>query len=140
MSKERKLIEWLLGDDTGTSSKAVAAWLGVGQRLRSFPSDGGDFGRCWRLLELMEWFDRVPELAEINGHWAVIVEYWSELSAAWQGGDRSKVYSILKRIEPDGYEREGFDVSRNPHGGLSSATKKGAFVSDLGGIQIRTGF
>lgn len=140
MTPDRKLIEWLLGNDTGTSSKAVAAWLGIGKRYRDFPSDYGDFGRCWRLLELMDWMDRVPELAAINGHWAVIVEHWPELSAAWARDDRSEVYAILKRIEPDGYEREGYEVTRSPSGGLRSANKRGASTIDFGGMQIRTGF
>ena len=66
---------WALGDDTGTSSKTLCAFMlgynetnGARGYGRSYPPcDADDRGRCIRLLKLIpEWIPRLPELAEAN--------------------------------------------------------------------------
>lgn len=66
----RRVIEWLLGDDTGISSKAlVAHMLGVDGETMA-PWDASDRGRCIRLLKLMpEWIPRLDEMASVNNAW-----------------------------------------------------------------------
>ena len=65
---EDRLIKWLLGDDTGASSKAICKFmLGIPDEWNySPPMDSGDRGRCIRLLNLIpEWWDRLDEMAKI---------------------------------------------------------------------------
>lgn len=73
---------WIVGDDTGASSKALWAVM-MGQKTdASHPHDGGDFGRCIRLLESVpEWKARLPEMAVVSPYWAALVQHWDELTA-----------------------------------------------------------
>lgn len=61
---EQRAVAWLLGDDTGTSSKTICAhMLGVPIAWKSPPADASDRGRCIRLLKLIpEWIARLDEL------------------------------------------------------------------------------
>jgi hypothetical protein len=105
-----KALAWIVGDDTGASSKTVWAVM-MGQqtdRWKSYPSDGGDLGRCLRLLALVpEWKTRMGELAAISPYWAALVEHWPRLEAVMieeTGPDfnRHKVsprtYDLMKKI------------------------------------------
>lgn len=74
---EHRIIEWLLSDDTGSSSKTLCAhMLNMTIEWASTPSDASDRGRCIRLLRLVpEWVPRLNELvaaepgrpASVNG-------------------------------------------------------------------------
>lgn len=125
---ERKLAEWFVSNDTGASSKAVALYLASGVTDGCVPHDSADFGRCYRLLAHMGWQDRISEMASATGHWSVLVEIWPQLTAAYEADDHSEVYRLLKSIEADGYERDGYTVVRRPDGGISFASKNGAFT------------
>ena len=84
----RRAIEWLFGDDTGLSSRTIA---GVMLRLApaqiqhaSIPHDGGDLGRCLRLLEkLPEWRARLDEVAVAFPQWQPVIDHWSELEGLY---------------------------------------------------------
>lgn len=68
-SIEERALFWSLSDDTGTSSKTMAKWLGLGLKIgwSSPPSDASDRGRCIRLLELIpEWIPRLNELTRLD--------------------------------------------------------------------------
>lgn len=68
-SIEYRILIWLLSEDTGISSKAIARWMGIGEfNARSIPpSDADDRGRCIRLLELIpEWIPRLNEMAQFD--------------------------------------------------------------------------
>lgn len=55
-----RLVDWYSSDDTGSSSKAIAAFMTGRSSSGDFPWDGGDFGRCHRLLQLIpEWRPRL---------------------------------------------------------------------------------
>ncbi|MNL49171.1 hypothetical protein D3C87_1720820 [compost metagenome] len=75
-------MEWVIGDDTGMSSKSIAAFMcgaDVGKYLDYPPADPADLGRCLRLLERFpEWKSRTPELASISKRWAKIIPHWNE--------------------------------------------------------------
>ncbi|MGY2995425.1 hypothetical protein [Mesorhizobium sp. URHB0026] len=105
-----KAMAWIVGDDTGSSSKLIWAVM-MGQksdRWGSHPSDGGDLGRCLRLLALApEWKERMAELAAISPYWAALVEHWPRLEATMAdetgaGFDRNKhtprTYKLMKEI------------------------------------------
>ena len=63
-------LEWIVGRDTGLSSEHIwAHMLGVHPRY-AVPCDGGDRGRCLRLLSLIpEWWSRLAEMKRYAG-WA----------------------------------------------------------------------
>jgi hypothetical protein len=81
-------IDWIVGGDTGTSSMAIWAHMMGATPKRwgwSYPSDGGDFGRCARLLERVpEWKERLPEMAARSPAWAALVPHWSELTRLYE--------------------------------------------------------
>jgi len=82
---QMRATNWLLGHDTGSSSQALCAYMlnAVKPANYAYPSDGGDLGRCLRLLELIpEWKPRIPEMAAHGPYWAALVARWSELTAS----------------------------------------------------------
>ena len=77
---------WLLGTDTGESSKTIytVMTLEPGGSLKgcrgAYPFDADDFGRCFRLLERFPaWRPRLPEVAKAFPKWKKIVEAWQEM-------------------------------------------------------------
>lgn len=84
-----RLIEWLFADDTGVSSKSMAAIaLGVPKRDcfgYSAPHDPADFGRCYRLvLAVPEIIDAFPAIARRIPKFAGILKNWGELCALYE--------------------------------------------------------
>ena len=81
------VLAWMCSNDTGSSSKVMAAVLSGADlgRLHApldHPHDAGDFGRCLRLL------DRVPNLRSrlhrmrsVSVIWDRLVTCWDELEA-----------------------------------------------------------
>ena len=63
-SIQKRANAWLLGDDTGMSSKMLAAhMLGLKPARNTPPTDASDRGRCIRLLEIIpEWIERLDEM------------------------------------------------------------------------------
>ena len=45
------------------------------------PHDASDFERCLHLVCLMNWRERLPEVAATYPQWAKLVEHWDELAA-----------------------------------------------------------
>lgn len=108
----QKILEWLGGNDTGQSSKAIALTaLGAMPKSPSYPSDGNDFGRCYRLLKSCPDATRgLTRLASDGGTiWKLLIARWSEIEAAYlhdekliAAGDRNgkkfKCYDLMKSI------------------------------------------
>lgn len=110
-------IQWVAGGDTGISSMAIWTHMMGGDPSRSewavfgnYPSDPGDFGRCYRLLRLMPgWRARIGEMARYGSVWAGLAEAWDELeelyeaevdvSAAQHRGSAPRLYARMKAIE-----------------------------------------
>ena len=92
------LAKWALGDDTGASSTCIARHLSGLKSDGSYPHDGGDFGRCERLLDAVpELRARLPEMAKVNAYWAALVPRWDDIKAAQ---DKYKmIQSIVRPIE-----------------------------------------
>lgn len=78
----QKAIEWIVGRDTGASSKALWATM-MGQKSDgSHPHDPGDLGRCLRLLKMIpEWKTRLAEMGGVSPYWSALVEVWATLEA-----------------------------------------------------------
>ena len=80
------ILEWLGGDDTGSSSKAIALTaLRKMPKEPSYPSDGDDFGRCYRLLQSAPEARRGLDQLEREGGpvWRALVPRWREIEAAY---------------------------------------------------------
>lgn len=82
-------MAWLGNDDTGISSETIwSVMMGQQPRPRWYPGtprDPSDFGRCYRLLQVMpEWRPRLREVAEKYHEWRPLVEHWDELSALYE--------------------------------------------------------
>src|SRR5688572_24935346 len=79
--------QWLLsGRDTGTSSKAIVAFM-EGQPIdpTSYPRDPSDLGRCIRLLEIApEYRPLLKSMRVVSPEWARLVERWDELEALYR--------------------------------------------------------
>ncbi len=97
-------IQWLLSDDTGTSSKTI--WrhmMGERQdpRWQGPPDDPDDFGRCYRLLAMFpEWRVRLDEMA-IYAEWAGLVDAWAELESLYleelPSGEGPRLWKRMKQ-------------------------------------------
>lgn len=98
-SIEMRALHWATGRDTGSSSKAILAVM-TGAKPASrhdYPCDGGDLGRCLRLLDLIpEWKPRMGEMRTVSPQWAALVDHWDELDRMHANG--SKVYDRMQEI------------------------------------------
>ena len=102
-------IEWLLSDDTGTSSMTICAVM-IGSRIddTDVPHDPGDFGRCHRLLlAFPEWRARLPEVSAKYPEWAPLVHEWDSLTAQFVAGESEgwmtpRMYERMRELIEDG--------------------------------------
>lgn len=110
--------QWIVGDDTGVSSKTIwAVMMGAvsGQEpwyAFDVPHDPDDFGRCYRLLKAIpEWRPRLHEVAERFPKWAPLIAAWDELTALYEeevanGKPRRlcsrapKLYERMRQLRP----------------------------------------
>ena len=87
----RRIHEWLLGDDTGLSSRFLCGIILDIEVEVNRPHDADDFGRCYRLLSLLTMQQAREVLiiaAKISPAWAIIRENWSELVEAFRHDER----------------------------------------------------
>ncbi len=100
---KEKALAWIVGGDTGASSKALWAVM-MGQKSdKSFPHDPSDLGRCLRLLDKVpEWKPRMNEMAVVSPYWSALVENWTELEKLWTdeaaSGKAPKTYARMRAI------------------------------------------
>jgi hypothetical protein len=111
MEKEtlEKIHAWMLGDDTGQSSKFLCQ-LALGNLLPDirYPYDPSDFGRCYRFLQLLseEQQDKVLLMASNrSAEWERLVEVWDELVEMYlkefPSGSAPELYKMIKEaLEP----------------------------------------
>jgi hypothetical protein len=101
-------IGWLTNGDTGTSSLTIwhvlmrRRWTDPHSRP-DVPLDPGDFGRCYRLLEVMPaWRARLGEIAAELPKWAPFVAAWDEMTALYEeelpNGRCPKLYALMQRL------------------------------------------
>lgn len=102
------LLSWRLGDDTGTSSLLIWHTLtGIKDPSRytseDTPCDVSDFGRCYRLLQLMpEWEDKLELVAEKYPNWRKLVTHWKDVKNAYErylsSNDSAEVNGMIKEL------------------------------------------
>jgi len=100
-SKEtlQQVLEWYAFGDVGCSSKAIADYLlGYGGD-GSYPHDGGDFGRCEKLLnDAPELRTAFAKMAERNRYWAALIPVWNEISKTPEQGKWHKIRKVLEPL------------------------------------------
>lgn len=99
-------LQWLRGSDTGISSKTIFSVLcrpeNKGSLLlndgwsRSTPWDADDFGRCMRLVDLLSWRNRLPEVSSAHPSFGPIVANWDELCSLFKRKKYAEVTKLLK--------------------------------------------
>lgn len=94
------LVAWLLSDDVGASSLAMARHLGMHTRvpgweeafqrssdrncINDIPRDMGDFGRCLTLLAAVpEFAPHLKTMATVSAAWSHVVARWDWLARVW---------------------------------------------------------
>lgn len=88
MAKETELeraMAWMMGRDTGTSSKAIMSKMfGGAPPWDTYPSDSADLGRCLRLLiAIPEWRSRIGEMSDVGHVWTALIARWGDLEATY---------------------------------------------------------
>lgn len=92
---------WISGCDTGTSSKTIFFTLtGRGTFDRpDVPYDPGDFGRCYRLLQIFpEWVGRLNEVAKRHSRWKRLVDNWKDLSGMYERDEGMALRDRIKEL------------------------------------------
>jgi len=82
-------MEWLMGGDTGISSKTILSAMTGTPMTGGFgpdiPGDGVDFGRCYRLLKLFpEWRANLSKVSDAYPQWTPLVREWDSLEKAYE--------------------------------------------------------
>ena len=114
-----KPTQWVLGDDTGISSKTIWAVMmdAVRKNPRSSdydtPHDPSDFGRCYRLLQLFpDWRKRLHEVPAIFPKWGPLVREWDRLTAIYErdldSGKSDELYNAIQKLEDEGLIAAGW--------------------------------
>lgn len=84
----QRTMQWIMGRDTGSSSRAIVGQMTGVTGQRSHPWDIDDFGRCVRMLDVLpEYRSRLDEMKPISMQWKLLVEHWDELETlyyAWE--------------------------------------------------------
>ena len=94
----KDLATWALGKSTGASAKCIARHMVGLDTDGSYPHDGGDFGRCEMLMEMVPGIrQRLHEMAEVNRYWALLVPRWNEIRASED--KYGLIQSIVRPVE-----------------------------------------
>lgn len=112
-------LEWVIGDDTGVSSKAIwAVMMGAvdaSARWHNYapPADPSDFGRCYRLLALFPaWRTMLGRVATRFPLWGPMVAAWEEMERLYRrdldSGQSVELYDLMKRLEAEGRRAAGW--------------------------------
>lgn len=89
------LAKWLASDDTGLSSKFMAAVLGGIGGEYAHPWDADDFGRCVRLLDAVpEFRERIAMMRAHGKKWSNLLDSWEQCENAY----RSKDYETCNKL------------------------------------------
>lgn len=96
-------LKWSLGRDTGVSSKQIllrAYGLPLSDAAWGYPKDGGDFGRCHRLLQICPHIS-IERMRGFNRIWDGLVNEWPSLTASYESqGERSReIYDRIHALE-----------------------------------------
>ena len=109
--QDLRRLAWLVGGDTGGSSMAIFDHMTGAESRCSWgyePLDGGDLGRCIRLLEAFpEWRGRIGEMAAHGPYWTALAAAWDGLERLSAGGWDSAVYRWMHAMRGPDWEWDG---------------------------------
>ena len=96
---DTRALEWYRGTDTGISSETIfQVMTGIPVRSHCTPSDSGDFGRCYRLLDKMpHWRQRLGEVVVMFPDWKPLVDNWDTLESMYRKKDKG-MYGYMKKL------------------------------------------
>ena len=104
-SIEQRRMEWLRNGERGVSSETIHDFFAHRGEIHKagYPHDSADFGRCYKLLELIpEWRGKIHELGTIRGLtgqvWAALAKEWDVLEKRYHDGDLTAVNALMKKI------------------------------------------
>ncbi len=112
-----KAIEWLLGNDTGVSSKAMCgALFGMTPAWACEPCDSADFGRCIRFIRFMPdgAKDMIFKNLSSRPQWQEIIKRWDELANLYDTAKGRGIYKILSSIREQFRKSPGNNVLGRP--------------------------
>lgn len=111
-------LKWILGNDTGISSKTIWAVMMRETDVDvpfgfDVPHDPSDFGRCYRLLNLFpEWKSRLNEMATAFPAWGPMVREWDKMTALYEKelptGKAPELYELMHRLREEGMIADGW--------------------------------
>jgi hypothetical protein len=77
----QKIIEWFAGNDTGQSSKHMAAVAAGVRGNGNHPLDPSDLGRCIRLVQnVPDIIGAFPAIEASGSKWMTVINHWAELT------------------------------------------------------------
>lgn len=114
----QRLVTWLAGHDTGTSSKTMAlVALGAEEGDFDAPHDHDDFGRCKRLAdavpEIRERFDAIGKACPT---FRGILEEWDSLCEQYEQADKADGFGYTRSYAHRRAFGERIDALRNKYG------------------------
>lgn len=81
-----RMSSWLLSDDVGASSSAMASVTLGEVNERSYPHDLSDFNRCLKLIKAVpEVRDSFDLIAKLSPTWEKLIKNWDELEELYLG-------------------------------------------------------
>ena len=95
------LAQWFIGNDTGNSSKYMAAVFLAGKPLDGYnePGDSHDLGRCIRLIEAVPAVKECfPVLRQASALWEIYIDHWDELTAAYSVAPFPDCFELMKKL------------------------------------------
>lgn len=101
--------EWLLTDDTGSSSRYMASILDDRETLSihepySFPRDCGGFGRCVRMVRAVGYSHRIQLMVGTGKEWSYIAKHWAQMTALFdkeEWADLNIMLRLSRTYEPE---------------------------------------
>lgn len=134
MTAEKKALQWVVGRDTGTSSMTIwSVMMMVEPRSHDTPADPDDFGRCYRLLQLIpRWRKHLRLVARRYPAWAPMVREWDALTAMYEEGERTHwkppyvMYERMRALNYEGLVLCGWTMTAP---GCGTGPKRGYIVS-----------
>lgn len=102
------MVDWLMGDNVGASSKAILGAAIGGYNGFYYPCDPSDFNRCLLMLEAVPsaWVG-VSRLAQKHEKWAVVDENWDRIKESFleeagynwsKSNNAPKTYKLMKML------------------------------------------
>lgn len=142
---KQRAAQWVVGGDTGTSSKVIWSVMQmVEPRDSDPPADPDDFGRCYRLLALIpEWRKSLELVSRAYPEWVGLVREWDRLTTmyervigptgnGWDKAASKALYDEMQTLIDEGRVAAGW-VQTAPgcwkHDGGEMATRPGITFS-----------